>query len=426
MRYLHTIFTILFFVLWMFFSLGINETFANSNYLNQVNEKSSSEKVKKLQEVFKGLWLYSWEVDWNFSSIKEALIDYQVENWIIPSREHYEAWYFWNKTIKSLKEKFWQDFLDLQKEFLVLETPQENQEWYFKVTAYYSPLPGQKSYLTWSYETEIKLNGWWNTASWKKPSTWTIAAPRNYLFWTKIYIEWYWVWVVEDRWWAIVNSWDNWHIHDRLDIWMGYGDEGLQRTKKWWVRTVKWNIVSSDTQTYTTFYNSVDVEPQTSSIEKYKDLYVSPENPISEDVKMLQTLLKETNLYFWEIDWDYSKVKEILIDFQIKNGIISSKNSSEAWYFWNKTYIIFRRLFWEETEVVLQKSIQKTISLTNEEIERINWIKKIFLENLDKKYSWNQTEISAKIEDVKFLLRSNLSKFSGKDYDILTYFIEIL
>ena len=52
MRYLHTIFIILFFALSAFFSFGISETYAN-NYITQVNVDSSSVKVKKLQEVFK-------------------------------------------------------------------------------------------------------------------------------------------------------------------------------------------------------------------------------------------------------------------------------------------------------------------------------------------------------------------------------------
>ena len=108
MRYLHTIFVFLCFTLLAFFSFWIQETFANG-LITQVNENSSETKVRKLQEVFKWLGLYNWEIDWNFNSIKEALVNYQVENGIVPNKDHYEAGYFWNKTInlKIYKKSFW-------------------------------------------------------------------------------------------------------------------------------------------------------------------------------------------------------------------------------------------------------------------------------------------------------------------------------
>ena len=241
---------------------------------------------------------------------------------------------------------------------MTLETPKEWQEWYFIVTAYYSPVAWQSKYTTWSYETELRLNGWWNTANWKKPSNWTIAAPRNYPFWTKIYLEWFWVWEVNDRWWAIVNSWDNWHLHDRIDIWMWYWDEGRIRTAAWWVKTVKGSIVSSNTQIKTNFETFQSPEDSTSNsnkpsqIDKYKNLYVSAENPNSDDVLNLQKLLKEVNLYNWNLDWKYDSIKDILINFQLENKIIFDKNSPEAGYFWRKTFEAFKNKFWNNFELV--------------------------------------------------------------------------
>ena len=193
MRYLHSVFVFLFFFLSVFFSFWVWETFAGNALLTQVNPDSSADKIKKMQEIFKWLWLYNWEIDWNFYSIREALVKYQVENWIIPDENHYEAGYFWNKTINSLKKKFWKDFEDLQREYLIIETPKVNQDWNFIVTAYYTPVVWQAKYSTWSYESERKLNGWWNTANWNKPSPGTIAAPKNYEFWTKIQLDWIFV-----------------------------------------------------------------------------------------------------------------------------------------------------------------------------------------------------------------------------------------
>ena len=457
MRYLHSVFVFLFFFLSVFFSFWIWETFAD-NYalLTQVNPDSSSDKIKKMQEIFKWLWLYKGEIDWNFYSIREALVKYQVENWIIPDENHYEAGYFWNKTINSLKKNFWKDFDDLQKEYLIMETPKVNQEWNFIVTAYYTPLAWQVKYSTWSYESERKLNGWWNTANWNKPSPGTIAAPKNYEFWTKIQLDWIWVWVVQDRGGSIVNSGDKWHLHDRLDIWMWYWDEWRERTYAWWVRTVKWMIVDSSTPVKVNFEDNskfVSESPvlasnPSSALAKYNSLYVSAENPNSEDVKTLQNLLKEVNLYSWDINWDFSSIKDTLINFQIENWIISSRNSEQAWYFWKKTYEAFKNKFWENFELVWKdkkqevvlyssdkeiKSPTETIQkndeiLTSAEKERLKIVRDNFLNNTKTKFNWNEISLQNYITTTKNVLNDYLknNNLDEKKTAILKYFIEIL
>ncbi len=120
----------------------------------------------------------------------------------------------------------------------------ENKEKSFIVTAYYSPLPNQEYYLTWNYEEEIALNWWWiRWASWKEVFEWMLAAPKNYDFWTKIYLEWIWTWVVEDRGWAIVEAWERGYTEDRIDVWMWHWDEWLKKALSWWKRKVKWLII---------------------------------------------------------------------------------------------------------------------------------------------------------------------------------------
>lgn len=434
MRFLQSIFIILFFFLSVFFSFWVSETFAGKNFITKVNINSWEQKVKKLQEVFKWLGLYNWEIDWNFSSIKESLIDYQVKNWIIPDREHSEAWYFWKKTIKSLKQKFWKDFEDLQKQHLIMESPESGNEWYFIVTAYYTPLPDQIKYSTWSYSSEIKLNGWWNTASWKKPSAWTIAAPENYAFWTKIELDWIWVWVVEDRWWAIVNSWDRWHLHDRLDVWMWYWDEARERTRAWWVRTIKWKILDNSANVSVFFEKDIkNEENKVSSITKYKSLYVSPEKPNTEDVKALQKLLSEANLYFGSIDWNYDSIKEILIDFQLKNSIINSRNSPEAWYFWKKTYEVFKNKFWENFELVTNYTNRresnleiKKETLSSSDKTRLNKVRDNFYNKAKLRFNNDDKRVEEYISKTKLFLKDYSKKLSWNNLLIINYFIEIL
>ena len=456
MRYLHSVFVFLFFFLSVFFSFWVWETFAGNALLTQVNPDSSADKIKKMQEIFKWLWLYNWEIDWNFYSIREALVKYQVENWIIPDENHYEAGYFWNKTINSLKKKFWKDFEDLQREYLIIETPKVNQDWNFIVTAYYTPVVWQAKYSTWSYESERKLNGWWNTANWNKPSPGTIAAPKNYEFWTKIQLDWIWVWVVEDRGGSIVNSGDKWHLHDRLDIWMWYWDEWRERTYAWGVRTVKWMIVDASTPVKVNFEDNskvvsdapVQSSNPSSALAKYSSLYVSAENPNLENVKTLQNLLKEVNLYSWEINWDFSSVKDILINFQIENWIISSKDSEQAWYFWKRTYEAFKNKFWKNFELVWKENKQEVILYSsdrdiqtpteniqkNDEIltfadkERLKIVRDNFLNNTKTKFNWNEISLQNYITNTKNVLNDYLknNNLDEKKTAILKYFIEIL
>ena len=118
----------------------------------------------------------------------------------------------------------------------------------FRVTAYYSPLPDQKFYLRGNYEDEKKLNGNGIAgASGRKVFPGMIAAPKTYAFGTKIYLEGLGVGTVADRGGAIVKAGERGQDYDRLDIWMGHGDEGLARALKWGIRTVEGEILADST-----------------------------------------------------------------------------------------------------------------------------------------------------------------------------------
>lgn len=96
----------------------------------------------------------------------------------------------------------------------------------FIVTAYYSPLPDQSFYLKGSYEADIKLNGnGTHGASGKEVYPGMLAAPKTYTFGTKIYLDGLGIGTVDDRGGAIVSSGSRGYDADRLDIWMGRGEE---------------------------------------------------------------------------------------------------------------------------------------------------------------------------------------------------------
>jgi hypothetical protein len=200
---------------------------------------------------------------------------------------------------------------------------------YFIVTAYYSPLPDQDEYITGSYQWDIRLNGsgvrW---ASGKEVFPWMIAAPKKYAFGTKIYIEWLWVGSVEDRWWAIIEASDGWPSHDRLDVWIWFWDEWRKRAIVWWARKVKWGVVEDTSELSIAFSPSLWLELFWTSV--WPDSH-------PEDIKKLQEFLVSLKMYSGKVDGEHNSIRDTIIDYQLKHGIIKSASDEEAGYFWRKT-----------------------------------------------------------------------------------------
>jgi len=282
----------------------------------------------------------------------------------------------------------------------------ENKKIYFRVTAYYSPLPNQSHYIKWTYEAEVKMNGKWSRwSSWKKVFSGMLAAPKKYVFGTKIYLKWLWVGEVSDRWWAIVETWKRNFKYDRIDIWCGYWEKGLQRAMFWGNRVIEGKIVSRKSK-ITLNINKIPSPRWTLNYAiKNKDLlktkyithkiYLSWKTvnkkynkntifswPIKDStwVKKLQKILKELNLYSWKINGQYSSIRNIILDFQLKNKIISKKTDLWAGNFWPKTrkvlkekYNLFLKnkekerqkqvLIQKQKEIALQKARKKVYSL---------------------------------------------------------------
>ena len=374
-------------IIFFVFELEVN---ASSSFLGletKITSESNNTKIKKMQLALKDFGLYKWNIDWLYKSVENSLLSYQKKTWLIKNNWDYGAWYFWIQTLTSLKEDYPNIFTSIAEKYLKMDKPSTNVRYFF-LTAYYSPLPWQKRYTTWSYSWDVRLNWWWKrTASWKWVFEWLLAWPRNYNYWTKIEFEWLGVWVVEDRWWAIVNSWERWHEYDRIDVWMWYWDEWLDRALKWWKRKVKWKVVPN-TRSLTMAFGK-------SAVTKYRSLKIDAEYPNSENVKKLQTLLTEVKLYNWKIDWDFEKIKTILINFQVKNWIIYSRNSEHAWYFWNKTYAALRKEFWWDIfknrmneldeDVVLSKKVRLSLDKVSNKISHL----------IQKKY-WNNKLLAIK------------------------------
>jgi len=170
------------------------------------------------------------------------------------------------------------------------------------------------------------------------------AAPKKYSFWTKIYLEGLWVGSVEDRGWAIVEKWKRWYEYDRIDLWVWYGDEWLKRALYWWKRVVKWKIMSS-WETVSFDYKKVPAPDwATKNLTKLPSVFSKWiwSDSSNDDIKELQRFLKEEWFYSGNIDWDYSRIHDIVLDFQLKHRIVNNKSAYGAGYWWVKTRGKFR------------------------------------------------------------------------------------
>lgn len=365
--------------------------------------ESNTSKITKLQTFLQKLNLYNGKIDGKYNTVLPSLLAYQKKAGLINTDTDWGAGYFWIQTLTSIQRDFPTEFE--QYKYIIEQDKPVEWERYFYVTAYYSPLLGQRRYTTGSYAWDIRLNwGWTRTASGKWVFAGLLAGPRNYNYGTKIELEWIWVWSVEDRWGAIVNSWERGFEYDRIDIWMWHGDEWLVRALKWGKRKVKWKIVSNEINTNVVFNESI--------VSSNLRLYVTPESN-SIDIKKLQSLFSELNLYDGEIDGIYISIKKDLIDFQLKYKIVVSKYNDQAGYFWKKTIAVLQSQY-KINDSIFQEPVQKQYidftSVTRKEKFALIRLRNKVISYFDKKSNWNKLKIMAQ----KTLLLKKIDKVIKK------------
>lgn len=118
-------------------------------------------------------------------------------------------WTCWQAVLKTLTEWDWHQWINIS------------------LSRYYSVQPNQTSYYGWrTYEEDFAINCQWDcltTADWHQLKSseagLVVACPKEYVLWTKFYVEWLWTVTCHDRWWAIVSQWET----IRLDVrsWIG-------------------------------------------------------------------------------------------------------------------------------------------------------------------------------------------------------------
>lgn len=246
----------------------------------------------------------------------------------------------------------------------------------FTLSAYYSPLPCQNRYVTGSYESDIYLNGSGvNGADGTAVYAGMIAAPGSYAFGTKMYIPGVGITAVHDRGGAILASNGEDGVYDRLDIWMGYGDTGLQRALNWGKRTLDITVygINDALLEDVSLDGYVDAEAIANDcvVEEYvsdaggSDSYVYEEEIISvveeeeviqeidyssnlesnlqlgdegQEVLALQTELNKLNFYKGELHGIYNELTEhAVFKFQQSQYLVGDEDSLGAGIFGSKT-----------------------------------------------------------------------------------------
>ncbi len=219
--------------------------------------------------------------------------------------------------------------------------PPDDPDYYlqtFIITAYYSPLTGQEHYVTGSYEGDIYLNGnGTNGADGTEVYPGMIAAPKTYNFGTKMYIPGVGITAVHDRGGAIKAAGELGNSYDRLDIWMGHGDEGLRRALGWGKRTVEVMVYGDNPEVAENVYFEQYLTVENFFTQTFltplafpNDLYYGNEG---EEVKKMQEYLVTWG-YLSEANGFYgSDTAQALFDFQLDYNIVSDPEELGAGHF---------------------------------------------------------------------------------------------
>lgn len=244
--------------------------------------------------------------------------------------------------------------------------PPDDPDYYlqtFIITSYYSPLLDQNHYVTGSYDGDRYLNGnGTNGADGTPVYAGMVAAPKTYAFGTKLYIPGVGLTAVHDRGGAIKPAGELGNSYDRLDIWMGYGDEGLTRALNWGKRTVEVMVYGVNPEVteavYFEQYSAVEnfvTETFVNPLHFPTDIYYGSEGT---DVTEMQNYLVEWG-YLTEANGFYgSDTAQAIFNFQMDYDIISDPEELGAGHFGPQTRRKFEELITngaDEHAVKLQK-----------------------------------------------------------------------
>lgn len=287
----------------------------------------------------------------------------------------------------------------------------------FFVTAYYSPLPNQERYVLGSYEADIRMNGnGTNGADGTPVYVGMLSAPKKYAFGTQLYIPGLGIGTVHDRGGAIVST----KGYDKLDVWMGRGDEGLTRALKWGTRMVD-GIILDTKMTNTLEISTAEISRGSTPIvpTKADSFYVYSYFSSSlafgdsgREVRKMQRFLRQKDFYEPRISGKFdAQTKEAVVNFQLSNGVVAGKSSGGAGLWGPKT-----RKKAEEMKK-LQKKDEKIASVPkiSEKAEKFEKKAEKFQKNLKKgDRNSDVKELQAFLEQKGFFFGQKTEYFGKK------------
>lgn len=210
----------------------------------------------------------------------------------------------------------------------------------FIISSYYSPLPNQNKYFTGSFEGDVRLNGEGVTAAdGTKVYPGIAAAARRFPFGTKMEIPGFGIVAIHDRGGAIKGN--------RLDIWVGAGEEGLRRAIAWGMRTVEVTVYGiNDSIQESVNFTSMPLAEMSwimTKTEYFKsDLSYGDEG---ESVRELQRSLKKLGYFSSDITGYFGDdTKEAVKQFQLAEKVIDSEADSGTGNFGPKSRIALERV----------------------------------------------------------------------------------
>ena len=265
-----------------------------------------------------------------------------------------------------MKNKIWLLLIVFSLENSAIAEKINGEKKQFTITGYYSPLPNQRFYATGNYDRELRLNGEGNLgADGTGVYVGMIAAPKNYQFGTKICLKNLGCGQVHDRGQAIVNQGKrDLAKFDRLDIWMGWGEEGLLRALNWGVRTVDGEVFrgENDIKIGFNFSSKVPINLLIDEVEKTEFNNNLWYLRTGEEVKKLKKALRDLGFFHGEIfQGEFDKqLKKSVIDFQLQYKIIGSKKQWSAGIFGPATREKLSEIYYdlqikEKTEEIFNK-----------------------------------------------------------------------
>ncbi|MBU1992783.1 MAG: peptidoglycan-binding protein [Patescibacteria group bacterium] len=255
----------------------------------------------------------------------------------------------------------------------------------FKITAYYSPLEGQERYVTGSYESDIRLNGrGTNGADGTPVYPGMIAAPKTYPFGLKLRIPGIGTVAVHDRGGAIVHAGEKNQDYDRLDVWMGYGDKGLDRALNWGARVVEAAVLGVDDE----IQESVYLEGFEEAEKFIRSVYAKPKlfthdiwyGAEGDDVKKLQEFLTQLGFFDDAVTGKYGEsTKEAVLAFQLEFGVVDTLEDLGAGHFGPRTRLKIEAVWEKRKESQVNKvhlsagSLGDDVKLLQEALKKLGY-----------------------------------------------------